>query len=214
MPPGETVDGASASVPIASRVARDAFRPDFDAMFDCRGSRSRRVLRGGHPPSTSRRRPRVMRQAFAGLLWSKQFYHYVVSDWLEGDRAQPAPPAERLAAATTTGRISTTPTSSRCRTSGSTRGTRRGTWRSTACRWRSSTPTSRRSSSSAAARVVHAPQRPAARVRVGLRRRQPAGPRLGRAGASTRSTRSAAAPATARSSSASSTSCCSTSPGG
>ena len=37
----------------------------------------------------------VMRQAFAGLLWSKQFYHYVVRDWLKGDPAHPAPPAER-----------------------------------------------------------------------------------------------------------------------
>ena len=36
-----------------------------------------------------------MRQAFAGLLWSKQFYHYVVRDWLDGDPAQPPPPAER-----------------------------------------------------------------------------------------------------------------------
>ena len=38
----------------------------------------------------------VARQAYAGLLWSKQFYHYAVSEWLEGDPAQPAPPASRL----------------------------------------------------------------------------------------------------------------------
>ncbi|MDX2180920.1 MAG: glucosidase [Bryobacteraceae bacterium] len=37
----------------------------------------------------------VMRQAFAGLLWSKQFYHYVVRDWLDGDPAGPPPPASR-----------------------------------------------------------------------------------------------------------------------
>ena len=37
----------------------------------------------------------VMRQAFAGLLWSKQYYHYVVKQWLEGDPAQPPPPAQR-----------------------------------------------------------------------------------------------------------------------
>ena len=36
-----------------------------------------------------------MRQALGGLLWSKQFYHYEVKRWLEGDPAQPAPPAER-----------------------------------------------------------------------------------------------------------------------
>ncbi len=39
---------------------------------------------------------RVQRQAFAGLLWSKQFYHYDVRDWLMGDPAMPKPPAQRL----------------------------------------------------------------------------------------------------------------------
>ncbi len=37
----------------------------------------------------------VQRQAFAGLMWSKQFYHYDLNRWLSGDPAQPAPPAER-----------------------------------------------------------------------------------------------------------------------
>jgi len=37
----------------------------------------------------------VMRQAFAGLLWSKQTYRYVVRDWLAGDPAFPPPPPER-----------------------------------------------------------------------------------------------------------------------
>eukprot|EP00112_Aurelia_sp_Birch-Aquarium-sp1_P003819 Seg1430.11 transcript_id=Seg1430.11/GoldUCD/mRNA.D3Y31 product="putative protein" protein_id=Seg1430.11/GoldUCD/D3Y31 len=35
------------------------------------------------------------RQAYAGLLWSKQFYHYVIKDWLEGDPDQPKPPSSR-----------------------------------------------------------------------------------------------------------------------
>jgi Glycosyl hydrolase family 63 C-terminal domain len=38
----------------------------------------------------------VMRQAFAGMLWSKQFYHYVIEQWLDGDPATPKPPAERV----------------------------------------------------------------------------------------------------------------------
>jgi hypothetical protein len=38
---------------------------------------------------------RVARQAYAGLLWSKQFYHYVVPEWIEGDPGQPSPPAVR-----------------------------------------------------------------------------------------------------------------------
>jgi len=37
----------------------------------------------------------VTRQAYAGLLWSKQFYHYIVQDWLDGDPEQPPPPAAR-----------------------------------------------------------------------------------------------------------------------
>ena len=37
----------------------------------------------------------VQRQAFAGLIWSKQFYYYDVPEWLKGDPAQPAPPRER-----------------------------------------------------------------------------------------------------------------------
>jgi hypothetical protein len=38
---------------------------------------------------------RVMRQALAGMLWNKQFYHYIVRDWIEGDPGQPPPPASR-----------------------------------------------------------------------------------------------------------------------
>jgi Mannosylglycerate hydrolase MGH1-like glycoside hydrolase domain len=38
----------------------------------------------------------VQRQAFAGLLWSKQFYHYDVRTWLMGDPGQPPCPGERL----------------------------------------------------------------------------------------------------------------------
>ena len=37
----------------------------------------------------------VIRQGFAGMLWSKQFYHYVVRDWLRGDPRNPPPPRER-----------------------------------------------------------------------------------------------------------------------
>ncbi|HNB73805.1 MAG TPA: glucosidase, partial [Acidobacteriota bacterium] len=37
----------------------------------------------------------VQRQAFAGMLWSKQFFYYVIEEWLNGDQTQPKPPAER-----------------------------------------------------------------------------------------------------------------------
>jgi Glycosyl hydrolase family 63 C-terminal domain len=38
----------------------------------------------------------VQRQAFAGLIWSKQFYHFDVTRWLNGDPGQPTPPTSRL----------------------------------------------------------------------------------------------------------------------
>jgi len=37
----------------------------------------------------------VMRQALSGMLWSKQFYHYAIRDWLGGDTRQPPPPEQR-----------------------------------------------------------------------------------------------------------------------
>ena len=61
---------------------------------------------------------KVARQGYAGLLWSKQFYHYVIRDWLVGDPAQPRLRRSDTSAATATGRISSTATSSRCPTSG------------------------------------------------------------------------------------------------
>jgi hypothetical protein len=47
------------------------------------------------PGTLSEDAKNVQRQAFAGLLWSKQFYHFVIEDWLKGDPAQPTPPAAR-----------------------------------------------------------------------------------------------------------------------
>ena len=38
----------------------------------------------------------ISRQSYAGLLWSKQFYHYIIQDWLKGDPETPAPPKERF----------------------------------------------------------------------------------------------------------------------
>ncbi len=37
----------------------------------------------------------VIRQAYAGLLWSRQFYHYAIEPWLQGDPEHPTPPQRR-----------------------------------------------------------------------------------------------------------------------
>ena len=73
-----------------------------------------------------------MRQALAGMLWSKQFYHYDVDKWLEERGSDPFKPTRKAGPAQRrTGTTCTTATSSPCRTSGSIPGTPPGTSPST-----------------------------------------------------------------------------------
>ncbi len=73
----------------------DAFDRDFDAVFARRLAEADEFYARTVPSGASPDERDVARQAYAGLLWSKQFYHYVVRDWLNGDPRQPQPPAER-----------------------------------------------------------------------------------------------------------------------
>ncbi len=68
-----------------------------DEIFALRRREADEFYAAQHADSLSEEGRRVQRQAFAGLLWSKQFYHYAVEDWLKGDPGQPTPPASRLA---------------------------------------------------------------------------------------------------------------------
>ena len=68
---------------------------DFDADFKLRREEADEFYKVVLPSALSADARLIARQAFAGMLWSKQYYHYVVSDWLEGDPAQPPPPPER-----------------------------------------------------------------------------------------------------------------------
>ena len=56
-----------------------------------RRSGGRRILRGAHGAGRPRGGASSPAQANAGLLWSKQFYNYVVGDWLKGTRRPPPP---------------------------------------------------------------------------------------------------------------------------
>jgi hypothetical protein len=62
----------------------DQCRSDADAYYDS--------LETG--PMTDDER-RVVRQAYAGLCWTKQFYHIIIEDWLNGDPSMPEPPEGR-----------------------------------------------------------------------------------------------------------------------
>jgi hypothetical protein len=68
---------------------------DFNQVFAQRQREADEFYQTVIPVEISDDARNVMRQAFAGMLWSKQFYHYVINDWLSGDPAQPDPPAER-----------------------------------------------------------------------------------------------------------------------
>ena len=72
----------------------DTAWPDFHRVFLDRMEEANDFY-GFAPLSLSDDARMVQRQAFAGLLWSKQFYHYVVEEWLKGDPAMPPPPPER-----------------------------------------------------------------------------------------------------------------------
>ena len=72
------------------------FGEDFEVVFAHRLREADEFYDTVIPRRLSDDGKRVMRQALAGLLWSKQFYHYYVRRWLEGDPACPPPPKERL----------------------------------------------------------------------------------------------------------------------
>jgi len=71
------------------------FGATFESVFAARLAEAEAFHAARTPATMPPEAARVMRQARAGLLWSKQFYHYIVRDWLDGDPAQPAPPAAR-----------------------------------------------------------------------------------------------------------------------
>ena len=71
------------------------FDEGFDALFARRQKEADEFYAARVPKELSDDAQQVTRQAFAGMLWSKQFYHYDVGTWLEGDPAGPPPPKER-----------------------------------------------------------------------------------------------------------------------
>jgi hypothetical protein len=89
--------GESAVLRLRLRDAAggDCFGGEFEQVFADRLREADEFYAGVIPRHLSEDARNVMRQAFGGLLWSKQYYHYVVRDWLKGDPAFPAPAAER-----------------------------------------------------------------------------------------------------------------------
>jgi len=70
---------------------------DFESTFDARIKEADQFYATVTPKSLSPDAKNVMRQAFAGMMWSKQYYHFVVEDWLNGDPNADPPSKERSA---------------------------------------------------------------------------------------------------------------------
>ena len=68
---------------------------DFDQVFDARLNETNEFYEEIQAEVTDEDARLIQRQAYAGLIWTKQFYNYEVGEWLDGDPAYPKPPAER-----------------------------------------------------------------------------------------------------------------------
>ncbi len=71
------------------------FGPGFDETFAARIAEADAFYAARVSPAATNEERAVIRQAYAGLLYTRQFYHYVVEHWLEGDPEQPKPPESR-----------------------------------------------------------------------------------------------------------------------
>jgi hypothetical protein len=71
------------------------FGPEFDKIFTDREDEADEFYDGIIPKSFTPQQKNIARQGYAGLLWSKQFYHYVVDAWLSGDPDNPKPSSQR-----------------------------------------------------------------------------------------------------------------------
>jgi hypothetical protein len=91
---------AGESIVVRLRLADSDFEgqnafANFESTFELRRREADEFYATIIPQDLSADAQNVMRQGFAGMLWSKQFYHYVVKDWLQGDPGNPQPPEER-----------------------------------------------------------------------------------------------------------------------
>jgi hypothetical protein len=76
-------------------AVEQAFGEFFTSVIDQRRQEADRFYQRHMPYPPESEEFRIMRQAQAGLFWSKQFYHYVVDRWLKGDPTQPPPAPAR-----------------------------------------------------------------------------------------------------------------------
>ncbi|MGF7072479.1 MGH1-like glycoside hydrolase domain-containing protein [Mucilaginibacter sp. 3215] len=88
---------AGQSVVLRLRLSEDANYSfeDFDEVFDIRQTEADQFYNDIHGAAMNPDRRLIQRQAFAGMLWNKQFYYSDIRHWLGGDKGMPRPPAQR-----------------------------------------------------------------------------------------------------------------------
>src|SRR3569832_295699 len=79
----------------AGDAARATLGDDFERVFELRRSEADRFYGDQRESALTPEERRVVRQSDASLLWSRQYYGYVVEQWLDGDPAGPRPPVPR-----------------------------------------------------------------------------------------------------------------------
>lgn len=92
--PAETGPTGRNDVPD-ERSAADALGSEFDRILRNRVAEADAFYASVLPRAATAEETNVSRQAVAGLLHSKQFYHYAIEHWINGDPDQPSPPAAR-----------------------------------------------------------------------------------------------------------------------
>jgi len=92
IPPGETI---TIRLRLTNSFEEKKAFTDFEKIFALRVKEADEFYSTVIPKTLSDDARQVMRQSLSGMLWSKQFYHYVVEQWLEGDPGTPKPPRER-----------------------------------------------------------------------------------------------------------------------
>ena len=83
------------SLPAGERERATRLFDDFDEIFAERKTEADEFYDSVAPANLTAEHKAIQRQALAGLLWTKQFYYYIVEEWLKGDPASPPPPASR-----------------------------------------------------------------------------------------------------------------------
>jgi hypothetical protein len=98
--PGAVPSGQSVKLRLrlspAAPTSGQILNGTFDRQMAQRRQEADEFYRTIIPNNIAADRQHVMRQALAGLLWSKQFYYYDLNRWIQGDPAGPQPPRERL----------------------------------------------------------------------------------------------------------------------